>query len=452
MIREIFYYILLVVGLNNLLHLGMYITGANIYDSWQFRRRARAAKQDPRRDHPLVSVIIPAHNESIGIRHTLDSVRANTYPNFEIIIVDDGSKDDTAKIVRQYIRSVPEFKVETYMARYKRSSKLQRRYIRAEVAKNRIVLVSQVNGGKASAVNNGIQNYARGEYIMTLDGDSILHPKAIENAVSYFDNPDVVGVAANVRVSDTRTVLGVLQKFEYMAGYRSKKFYTVTNSEFIIGGVASTYRTEVLKKVGFYDTDTLTEDIGLSLKILAQGGNRHQRIVYAADVVAATEGVQNFKQLLRQRYRWKMGMLQNIFKFRGMIGSNDEKYGRALTMYRLPMSIFSEIVLVLQPFLLGYILFLSIQYRTLGLILGAYLTITLYILTVLWPDEHTPFVQKLTQSLYAPFLYFAFYLMDVVQVFSIVKVLINLKMMTGKKKTGSTWVSPDRSGQATSFS
>src|SRR5206468_1640829 len=138
---------------------------------------------------------------------------------------------------------------------------------------------------------------------MTLDADSALDKYAIANAVEYFRDKRVVGVAANVKIMQQHSVLGMLQKFEHMIGYRSKKFYTLTNSEFILGGVASTYRYETLKRVGFYDTDTATEDIGLSLKIVSEG-NKKQRIVYAANVVASTEGVQSYKALFRQRYRW----------------------------------------------------------------------------------------------------------------------------------------------------
>src|SRR5574343_13558 len=98
--------------------------------------------------------------------------------------------------------------------------------------------------------------------------DSVLHKRSISNAIKYFDDPKIVGGAANVRVMDYTSILGLLQKFEYLVAYRSKKVFSVTNCEYIIGGVASTYRTQVIKKVGFYDDDIITEDIALSLKII----------------------------------------------------------------------------------------------------------------------------------------------------------------------------------------
>jgi cellulose synthase/poly-beta-1,6-N-acetylglucosamine synthase-like glycosyltransferase len=307
------------------------------------------------------------------------------------------------------------------------------------------------NLGKSGALNYALKRYAHGDLIMTLDGDSILHKNAIARAVSYFQDEKVVGVAANVRVMDSLTILGLLQKFEHMIGYRSKKFFSLINGEFIIGGVASTYRRDIMKLVGFYDTDTTTEDIGLSLKIAALG-NREHRLVYAADVVAMTEGVLTFKALLRQRFRWKMGMLQNLIKNKHLFANNDPIYSRALTMYRVPMAYLSEILLALEPFMWLYLVYLTIAYQTPALFVGAYMTITLYIMWNLWPDEHTSLKRKISLSIYAPILYFVFYIMSVVQIVSIFRCLFNPKQMVRKVKTEVAWVSPERSATAVQFS
>jgi cellulose synthase/poly-beta-1,6-N-acetylglucosamine synthase-like glycosyltransferase len=242
--------------------------------------------------------------------------------------------------------------------------------------------------------------------------------------------------------------LGILQRFEHMIGYRSKKFYSLTNSEFIIGGVASTYRTKVLKRAGLYDTDTMTEDIGLSLKLIFKKGNRRHRIVYAADVVAITEGVETFRGLVKQRYRWKMGNLQNLFKYRKLIGNlNRRKYSRMLTAYRLPMAVVSEIMLLLEPLLLGYVIYLSLHYHTLGILLGAYVTLTAYILWAVWPDEHLTNRQKAQMSVLALGMYVLFYTMDLIQLSAAFRCLTNQR--TIRHRDGEqTWVSPLRSGRA----
>jgi cellulose synthase/poly-beta-1,6-N-acetylglucosamine synthase-like glycosyltransferase len=368
---------------------------------------------------------VPAHNEALVIERGLESIRKSSYRKLEVIVHNDRSSDDTRKIVETYKKAHPSFNLRLVNRR------------------------KQV--GKAGGVNYCIKEHAKGELIMTLDADCVLRKDAVKNAVSYFADPQVVGVAANVRLIDTNTVLGVLQKFEHMIGYRSKKFYTMANCEFIVGGVASTYRRETLKEAGYYDTDTTTEDIGLSMKIVALG-NRERRIIYGVDVVAMTEGAHSFVALLKQRYRWKMGCLQNLLKHGHLIGSNDSKYTRSLTLYRLPMAFLSEVILFIQPFILGYVFYLSIHYHTFSLLLGAYLTITGYVLLTIWPDEHSNFRAKLSMSLYAPMLYFAFYIMDTIQVISIVRCLFNPRQIARKTVHQATWVSPERAGQQAQFS
>ncbi|HTB49255.1 MAG TPA: glycosyltransferase family 2 protein, partial [Verrucomicrobiae bacterium] len=406
-----------------------------------------------RRKWPLVSVVIPAHNEALSIKRTLDSALASDYAKFELIIIDDGSKDDTVAIIRNYIKKHPKLRARSYTARYdwSKAGRQQRRYVRGQIGKHRVLLVSQINGGKASAMNNAITNHVRGELTMCLDADSILHPAAISRAVGYFKDRKVIGVAANVRVMSSKQWLGVLQRFEHMIGYRSKKFYSLTNSEFIIGGVASTYRTRALQRAGLYDTDTMTEDIGLSLKLISKKGNRRHRIVYAADVVAMTEGVQTFRGLLRQRYRWKMGNLQNLFKYRHLIGNtNHRKYSRMLTRYRMPMAVLSEVMLILEPVLLSYVVYLSISYHTPGILFGAYLTLTSYVLWTVWPDEHLTNRQKAQLSFLALGMYLLFYAMDIVQLYAAFQCLRQRHTIT-RRDGEHTWVSPLRTGQAASF-
>src|SRR5258708_3572666 len=114
------FYLLVVANIINVLHLGFYVVGANVYDIRAFRqKRMESLTTKPKRTRrkPLISVVIPAHNEEVGIKRTLDTVRASTYQNIEIIVIDDGSTDNTAAVVRRYIRYLPKFQLGTYMAR-----------------------------------------------------------------------------------------------------------------------------------------------------------------------------------------------------------------------------------------------------------------------------------------------------------------------------------------------
>src|SRR5688572_9655800 len=147
MLQNFVFYIFFVISLISIAHFGFYIVGANINDIIQFFRKKSETK--PRRGRkylPLVSVIVPAHNESSGIKRTLDSIRSNDYPNFEIIVVNDGSKDNTAKIVRDYIRYTKGTTKRTYyMARSPRTGLLSRHYFNQQVSGHNIKLVNQKN-------------------------------------------------------------------------------------------------------------------------------------------------------------------------------------------------------------------------------------------------------------------------------------------------------------------
>jgi poly-beta-1,6-N-acetyl-D-glucosamine synthase len=438
-----------IFGLINFIHISLYIASANIYDIRQLRRKAKARKAAENRlketYKPHVTVLIPAHNEQSGIIRCLETVSKSTYKNMSIVVIDDASSDTTSKLVRQFIAKHSKSVRVQYTVKDGRTT---RQYYRPTSDIPPICLLTRpVNSGKAAGLNYALKYAVREGLTMTLDADSALAIHAIENAVAYFKDPTIVGVAANVKILPQPTVIGMLQKFEHMVGYRSKKFYSLSGSEFVIGGVASTYRYDVLKKLGFYDTDTATEDIGLSMKIAAEGNRRH-RLIYASDVVASTEGVQTFKSLLKQRYRWKLGTLQILYKYRWMFANPSRKYTKALTMYRIPMAFISEMMLMIQPFLLAFVVASAIAHHNIGALFGAYLTITAYILWTLWPDEHHTAREKLALTAWAPVMYFIFFIMDFVQVVAIFRCLRDPRQFTRLDKRNVTWTSPERVGTA----
>jgi cellulose synthase/poly-beta-1,6-N-acetylglucosamine synthase-like glycosyltransferase len=449
-ILSILFYLFIIIGMIHLVHFAAYLIGGNFYDVVMAYKNRGYKKLPPYK--PLVSVIVPAHNEELVIERCLQSVWSNTYDNIEVIVVNDGSSDSTAERVQRFINSRMKVYSHTSPTIVRTENGLERVWQRGYTPiTRRIKLISQRNNGKASALNNGIRYHAKGELIMTLDADSLLHKKAIANSVKYFKDPKIAGVAANVRVIEERTVLGILQRFEHIVSYRSKKLFTMTNCELIVGGVASTYRRRMLDSVRQYGTDTVTEDIGLSMKIAARG-NRKNRLIYAADVAAMTEGVEDFQTLLRQRYRWKLGSLQNLVKYRRMLFSRDKKYTKMLTFYRVPMAFFGELLLLLEPVVLAYVIYISTKFLTPALFISAYMTITIYVLMIIWPDEHLDLWGKVKASIYTPLLYFVFYIMNIVQLVSIIRCLINGKQIVSLKETRKTWISPKRSGKTISFS
>lgn len=430
----IIFWLFAAVSILYVMHFGLYLVGANFYDVWQQRRRrlrgtrrsleyeaeCAATATWTRRALPevpgLVSIAIAAHNEEAVITRTLDSIRLSTYRSYEVLVADDASTDLTGRLVRDYQVRHPDMDL-------------------------RIVRMRK-NVGKGAALNSALRRHARGQFVMTLDADSIIEPDAITNALSYFEDPYVAGVAANVQILEETTALGILQRFEHMIGYRSKKLYSLLNCEFVVGGVASTYRMRVLRKVGFYDTDTLTEDIGLSAKITSLG-NRRFRMIYAADVVAKTEGVLTLRALAKQRYRWKYGSIQNLIKYHGMTFNPSRRYTGTLTYYRMPMAVLSEFTLLVSPLAWTYAAYWSLVTRTPTLILGAYATITAYTLLTVWMDEVLTARERARLSVYAPTAYFLFYIMDLVQLTAAVRCIVSSRGLFRRPEI-NTWKSPQR--------
>ncbi|MEX5263413.1 glycosyltransferase family 2 protein [Kocuria sp. CPCC 205231] len=425
------------VSILYVVHFGLYLVGANFYDVWQQRRKsmwggvrlpnasepecaatAIWSRSGPPEVPGLISVVIAAHNEEAVIVRTLDSLRRSTYPFYEVLVADDASTDRTGQLVLDYQMQHPDLDL-------------------------RIVEMPE-NVGKGGALNAALRQYARGQFVMTFDADSIIEPDAMMNALSYFDDPYVAGVAANVQILEEPTALGILQRFEHMIGYRSKKLYSMLNCEFVVGGVASTYRMSVLRKVDFYDTDTLTEDIGLSAKI-TNLGNRRFRMIYGADVVAKTEGVLTFRALAKQRYRWKYGSLQNLIKYRGLVLNPSRRYTRTLTYYRMPMALLSEFTLLVSPLALSYAVYWSLATQTAGLVIGAYATITAYTLLTVWMDENLSRRERARLSIYAPTAYFLFYIMDLIQLTAAIRCIANAQGLF-KRPEINTWKSPERAG------
>jgi cellulose synthase/poly-beta-1,6-N-acetylglucosamine synthase-like glycosyltransferase len=419
-ISTIVLYLFAITSIFYVVHLGFYLIGASAYDIWQHRRLYLLRKSTVESTYaPHVTVLIPAHNEEKVIVRCLNSVLTSTYTNIDVIVVNDASTDDTKRILRSF------------------SHTHGRGLVR--------VINKRINVGKGAGLNYALRRYVKGELVMMLDADSVLAPDAIERAVSYFTDPTVAGVAANVQILNEHTTLSILQKFEHMISYQSKKSYSITNCDFVIGGVASTYRMDTIRSVRFYDTDTMTEDISLSMKVVAKGNKQH-RVIYGADIVAMTEPVENLRALFRQRFRWKYGSMQNLFKHADMIGVSKPEYTSMLTVYRLPAAIMTELTLLLRPITWAYAIYLTFMEKSLLLIVGAYVTISIYMLVTLWYNNHLRRRERLYLSLYVPVAYFVFYVMDFIQIIAVIKCLIKARQLTRHEDADSTWISPDRIG------
>jgi poly-beta-1,6-N-acetyl-D-glucosamine synthase len=239
---------------------------------------------------PAVTIIVPVFNEEEVIVPALQSLLALDYPDFHILVVDDGSTDRTREL----------------------ASKLAGNYGGVSLK-----VVSKSNGGKAAALNTGIA-LARTPFVVCMDGDSRLAPGTLRAAIPHFADPRIGAVAGNVKVVNRNNVWTKLQALEYIEGLnlarRAQGFLRIVN---IIPGPIGVFRRDVLVSVGGYDSDTFAEDADLTLKIVTAGWH----VVYEERAVAWTEAPEFFLDLVRQRYRWTRGILQALRKRSSLLAS-----------------------------------------------------------------------------------------------------------------------------------
>lgn len=420
---QILGYSVIILGVLNIIRMTVYMLGS---DAYTMSRTLRVVRNKAKRAYrPTVSIVVPVHNEGMIIRRTMNSLAEIEYPahKLEIIIVDDGSTDNTAQNVRNYIRT------------YKRRT--------GDVSRFR--LVRQDNGGKADALNNAISNYAKHSLVMCLDGDSTIAPDGITKAVAYFRDRRTMALASNVNIMENGTILGLVQRFEYLISYQMKKAQTTYNFEYIIGGIGSMFRRSMLNRVALYDTNTMTEDIDLTMKIIARG-NRKNRVVYGSDVLTYTEPVLSMKALISQRFRWKYGRMQTFLKNTRLFFNRKHIYSKQLTWFILPLALVQECMFLIEPLFITFILFASIYYGNPGILLVSCLIITVYIVFNILSSEHLPRREKIRLSFIAPTMYILMYIIAIVEYAALLKSLRRLHTLPQSIRTErTTWLSPQRS-------
>jgi peptidoglycan-N-acetylglucosamine deacetylase len=232
---------------------------------------------------PFVSVVIAAYNEEKVICKTVDSILSSDYPAFEVLVIDDGSKDDTAVVVQ-----------ETY-------------------AKHPLVrLIKKTNGGKSSAVNLGFKE-ANGEIVVALDADTLIAENAISLLVNHFKNEKVAAVSGNVKVGNKGNLLTNWQHIEYVTGFNlERRAFAALNCITVVPGAIGAWRKTSVEEAGYFQEDTLAEDTDITLTLLRQG----KKIEFEEKAYAFTEVPEDIRSLAKQRYRWVYGTLQCLWKHR----------------------------------------------------------------------------------------------------------------------------------------
>lgn len=408
-------YVIIAVGLLsifNFLRIFISLTVANLSKAYKIKKRAKSRTVSSLKQYGI-SVVIPAYNEEKDITKCVESVYKNDFFKKEVIVIDDGSTDNTAYLLEELKKKYPS-----------------------------LIIVHQENSGKATALNTGIIEYATFPLVMVLDGDSFLDKSAIKNMVRHFEDDDrLVAMATNVRISDARNIVEYAQQVEYQIGYKYKEAEPTFNLEYIIGGIGSTFRREALLLVKGYDLDSVTEDIALSMKIIKAFGNKVAHISYADDVICYTPPAHNFKDLKKQRFRWKYGRFKALVKYKDLFFStNFKKYSFVLTWWKLPKIIFfEEFMMLIDPLMLIFMGYLVVSYLDVKTLLGVVATFFLVAVIARLSDQQYSLKKSMKVVLIAPLTIFLLYIINFADYYSLIKSILKYKDILTNSNPSSKW-------------
>ncbi len=251
----------------------------------RFERHPHRIVSEPpaRDDYPLIAVLVPCYNEEANVEETIGALMKLNYPNFEIIAINDGSKDRTGELLNGLATRYPKLRV-----------------------------IHQVeNQGKAVGLNTAAL-MTSAEILVGIDGDAILDPWSLHWLVRHFDDPDVAAVTGNPRVRNRSTLLGRIQvgEFSSVVGL-IKRAQRSVNLIFTVSGVVAAFRRSALHEVGYWTPEMLTEDVDISWKLQMAGWEvRFEPRALCWILMPETPG-----GLWKQRLRWSMGGSQVLLAY-----------------------------------------------------------------------------------------------------------------------------------------
>jgi cellulose synthase/poly-beta-1,6-N-acetylglucosamine synthase-like glycosyltransferase/peptidoglycan/xylan/chitin deacetylase (PgdA/CDA1 family)/spore germination protein YaaH len=296
---------------------------------------------------PPVSIIVPGYNEEITANKTIESLLKTDYPDFEIIFVNDGSKDNTFEVVNKAYGKHPLVQV-----------------------------LDKPNGGKASALNFGI-SHAKNAFVICIDADTQLKNDAVFHLMTYFIDEEIGAVAGTVKVGNTHNMITNFQSIEYITAQNmDRRAFDLINSITVVPGAIGAFRKSAIFNVGGFTYDTLAEDCDLTMRILKAG----YIVKNCAEAIAYTEAPETVNMLLKQRFRWSFGVIQSFwknkdalfnkkYKFFGMIGMPN------ILLFQIILPLFSPIADLMMVFGLfgghpGKILFYYVAFIVVDFIVG----------------------------------------------------------------------------------
>jgi len=301
-----------------------------------------------------ISVVVPAFNESASIITSVKAMLQLEYPEYELIVVNDGSSDDTLE------KLIDEFRMREFPEAYRNrvSCAPVRGVYRSTLAGNLRVVDKENGGSKADASNAGI-NMCRYPLVCVVDADSVLQPDSLRRVVRPFlEDPRTVAVGGTVRIANGCTVrqgflekvalpknfLALVQVVEYLRAFLFGRMgWSPMNGLLIISGAFGLFHKETLVEAGGYNPDAVGEDMELVLRLhrLMKSKRRPYRITFVPDPVCWTDAPETLRDLKSQRVRWQNGLGQALALNRALITSPN---GGAVKWFAIPFYVIFELL------------------------------------------------------------------------------------------------------------
>lgn len=323
------FFILYLIGYSTFLFLSVLVGSSELY---KIHKQKRLQNILPNDYFLPISIIVPAYNEEITVVETVKSLLELDYRLYEIIVVDDGSKDNTANEV------INAFNMHPVLRPIRRRIACQPEEFIYETHGTKVPLtvIRKKNGGKADALNMGI-NAANYPYFICMDADSVLQYDSLKNiSEPVLRNRNVAAVGGLVRLSNDvelencrvkkyrlpKNILAAMQVLEYDRSFlASRILFDKFNGSLIISGAFGLFKKDLVIETGGYDSGTMGEDMELVVKLheYCRANNIDYKICYATDAICWTQAPEKTGDLKKQRKRWHLGLFQSMYKHRKML-------------------------------------------------------------------------------------------------------------------------------------
>ncbi len=329
------FFVIYLIGYSTYLFFSTVVGSLMLYKHRNYRKLSNRLNDDY---YVPISILVPAHNEELTVVATVKSLLELHYRLYEIIVIDDGSTDNTAKELIEHFH----MKKINRPVRKQIKTKSVTEIYEADEYKVKLTLVRKENGGKADALNVGI-NMSECPYFMSLDADSMLQDDSLENiAKPILEDERIIACGGVVRISNgleiidgkineyhlPKGLLVSMQVLEYDRSFlASRILFDQFNGNLIISGACGLFKKDITLAAGGYDADTVGEDFELVIKlhVFCKMHKIDYTVKYVPEAICWSQAPTTLKDLMKQRKRWNKGLLQGMTKYKELFFN--PKYG-----------------------------------------------------------------------------------------------------------------------------